>query len=67
MFVDAAGAAGGGEGLAGVSLDGWGFDAGEVGCDDALAAGALPTVTSGVILAIVKPETPAFDKSLTEE
>jgi hypothetical protein len=67
LFVDAAGAAGGGEGLAGVSLDGRGVDAGAVGCDDALAAGALPTVTSGVILVIVEPETPAFDKSLTEE
>src|SRR5271163_3292772 len=31
------------------------------------AAGALPMLTSGVILPIVAAETPAFDKSLTEE
>jgi len=31
------------------------------------AAGALPMLTSGVILLIVAAETPAFDKSLTEE
>lgn len=30
-------------------------------------AGALPTVTRGVILLIVAAETPAFDKSLTDE
>jgi hypothetical protein len=47
--------------------EGGGFDAGEVGRDDVLAAGALPIVTSGVILPIVAAETPAFAKSLTEE
>src|SRR5271154_513827 len=31
------------------------------------AAGALPMLTSGVILPIVAAETPAFDRSLTEE
>ena len=33
----------------------------------AAAGGALPTVTSGVIFLMVVAETPAFDKSLTEE
>lgn len=43
------------------------FDADEVGCGDALAAGVLPTVTNGVIFLMVAAETPAFDKSLVEE
>jgi hypothetical protein len=44
-----------------------GFDADELGRDAELLIGALPTVTSGVILPIVDAETPAFDKSLTDE
>ena len=47
--------------------EGGGVDAVEGGRGDAMAAGALPIVTSGVILLIVAAETPAFDKSLTEE
>jgi hypothetical protein len=44
------------------------FDADDdVGCGDAAAAGALPTVTRGVIFLMVAAETPAFDKSLAEE
>lgn len=47
------------------------FDAEDVGWDAAAgvaaAAGALPTVTSGVIFLIVAAETPAFDKSLVDE
>jgi len=43
------------------------FEADDVGCGDAAAAGALPTVTSGVIFLMVAAETPAFDKSLAEE
>jgi hypothetical protein len=41
---------------------GWGAGAGV-----AAAAGAFPTVTSGVIFFMVAAETPAFDKSLVEE
>jgi hypothetical protein len=43
------------------------LDAGSAGCGDTLAAGALPTVTSGAIFLMVVAETPAFDKSLAEE
>jgi hypothetical protein len=43
------------------------FEADDVGCGAAAAAGALPTVTSGVIFLMVAAETPAFDKSLAEE
>ena len=44
-----------------------GFGADLAGCEATLAIGALPIVTSGVILLIVAAETPALDKSLTEE
>jgi hypothetical protein len=68
LFADEAEAVGDGVGAAGVAVDeGGGFDVDGVCRDDALAAGALPTVTSGVILPIVAADTPAFDKSLTEE
>lgn len=68
MFADAAGAVGDDVGATGLAVDeGGGFDADGVGRDDALAAGTLPTVTRGVIFPIVAAETPAFDKSLTEE
>jgi hypothetical protein len=43
------------------------FEADDVGCGDAAAAGALSTVTSGVIFLMVAAETPAFAKSLAEE
>ena len=43
------------------------FDADDVGCGDAATAGALPTVTSGVIFLMVAAETPALDRSLAEE
>ena len=63
-----AGAVGDGVGAGGEAAEeGGGFDADEVGRDDVLAAGALPIFTSGVILLIVAAETPAFDKSPTEE
>ena len=67
----AAGAAAGvgaGAGADAGAEDGEGFDGLEAGGDALRAeAGALPTVTSGVILLIVAVETPAFDKSLTDE
>ncbi|MGB7435492.1 MAG: hypothetical protein WBR26_08545 [Candidatus Acidiferrum sp.] len=54
-------------GAAGLAADaGGGFDADEAGRDGALVAGALPTVTSGVILPMVAAETPAFAKPSTE-
>jgi hypothetical protein len=65
LFVDGAGAIGDGVGAAAAGAGE--FEADPVGDDDAPAAGALPIVTSGVILPIVAAETPAFDKSLTEE
>lgn len=57
-----------GAGAAGAAAMGAGevAAAGDVGGEDVLADGE-PTVTSGVILPIVAAETPAFDKSATDE
>ena len=66
-FADAVGAAGAwGEAAGAAALGGGGLE-GATGEDALAAAGAWPTVTSGVILPIVAEETPAFDRSLTEE
>ena len=64
-FVDGAGDIG--EGVGAEADEAGEFEVDPVGGDDARAAGALPIVTSGVILPIVAAETPVFDKSLTEE
>lgn len=51
-----------------LAVEGVGLDRVAAGGGAALAAaGALPMLTSGVILLIVAPGTPALDKSLTEE
>jgi len=72
--ADAGAFADGAEGV-GASADGAAgaeaFEAGGFG-EEAVGDGALvvapwPTVTSGVILPMVEEETPAFDRSLTEE
>jgi hypothetical protein len=55
-----------GAGVAAVDEAG-GLGADLAGCEATLAIGAFPIVTSGVILLIVAAETPALDKSLTEE
>jgi hypothetical protein len=67
--ADAGAAAGAGSGAAAgaPAEEGGGFDGFEAGGALLEAAGALPTVTTGVILFIVAAETPAFDKSLTKE
>jgi len=70
LCVDAAGAARAGGAVAAGAGAGAGeeeFDAEEGGAEYERAGAALPTVTSGVILPTVDAETPAFDRSLTEE